>query len=341
MLVTGFQIARPLRPGRANKNRFTANASLIIPMLGFAIMASNAKVAIQGGLGNQLFQWFFAHEYAFEKKFKIYQIFPTAPKISPVRFVEIQPLIDRCNHIQLSPNNKIGTAFENLVPKIFDRLWELTFLSLILNRLGYYREDPRRDTRSHAQRPRRLRYAAGYFMNWKIPNRHIESVKEELLPFLDEIFYRLGEKFDLHQPYTVVHVRRYEATANQDPRTTMASLADQFYEDWLQKHPNQRLIILTEKRSSIESLISKTQPFLVFDQNNSSAWETLAIMSHASSILGSNSTLSWWGVWTSHLRGGSTFYPSSYDVTEARFDDQDLLFPGCTPVMPIWCKPNS
>lgn len=307
-------------------------------MIGFTIVSSNAKVAIQGGLGNQLFQWFFAHEYAFEKKFKIYPIFPIAPKISPVRFVEIQPLIDRCIHIQISPNNKIGGAFENLVPKIFDRLWELTFLSLILNRFGYYREDPRRDTRSHTQQPRHLRYAAGYFMNWKFPNRHIESVKEELLPVLDQLFEKLREKFDLSQPYTVIHVRRYESTNNQDPRTTMSSLSDQFYEDWLQKHLSDRLVILTENRSGIESLIARTQPWLVFDQNNSSAWETLAIMSHASSILGSNSTLSWWGVWTSYLRGNSVYFPSKYDITEDRFDDENLLFPGCNPVKPIWCE---
>lgn len=296
-------------------------------------------IAIQGGLGNQLFQWFYAHQLSNTGEFRIYPNFPVGSFPYVVRELELAPMIPRCPHFQKTKELNGYLSAEAFVPRIFDRLWNYSRLSSALHLFGYYREDPRTDTRAHSSKPGRIRYASGYFQNWEFPNRQLESVKVELLPILDELFSNLSAKFDLVNPYKVIHVRRWETHAGQDPKTTMGSLKDEFFTKWVSAHPSERLIILTEKRSEIEDLIALTNPDLVLDQSDASAWETLAIMSKASLFLGSNSSLSWWGAWTANLNGASTFLPSEWDSTIGRFNTSDFIYNNCQTVTSVWEMP--
>lgn len=309
---------------------------MVTMALNCPIMRNVPIVAIQGGLGNQLFQWFYAHDIIESSDFRVYPIFPPAPKINPVRELEVNPLIARCKHMKGFVKPEGIDWGRSLIPKVFDRLWRFTQLAFPLHSLGYYREDPRSDTRSHTQPPSKVRYAAGYFLDWRIPNHQLKAVKSELLPVLGQVFDTLIHKFALESPYSVIHVRQWGSGLDQDPRTTMGTLSDEFYLQWIRDHPSERLIILTEKRSQIEELITLVQPVLVLDQSSTNAWETLAIMSRAKFILGSNSSLSWWGVWTAHLLGAQSFFPAEFDSTVGRFEISNFLFPLCNAVKPIW-----
>ena len=314
-----------------------AKASNIPTMvLNCAIMRNAPIIALQGGLGNQLFQWFYAHDILESGDFRLYPVFPPAPKVNPVRELEVNPLVARCKHLKGFVKTQGLKQYQSLLPRVFDRLWRFTQLTSTLYSLGYFREDSRLDTRSHAQPPSKIRYAAGYFLDWRIPNHQLDAVKSELLPVLSQVFETLIHKFALESPYNVIHVRHWGLVVDQDPRTTMGTLSDEFYLQWIRDHPSERLIILTEKRSEIEELISLIQPTLVLDQNSTNAWETLAIMSRAKFILGSNSTLSWWGVWSAHLLGAKSYFPSEFDTTIGRFEISNFLFPLCNAVEPIW-----
>ena len=304
-------------------------------------MRNVPTIAIQGGLGNQLFQWFYAHNILESRKFCVYPIFPPDPKINPFRELEVNPLILRCKHIQGILNPQSAHWRQVLIPRLYDRLWRFTQLTSTLHSLGYFREDPRSDSRSHAQPPAKIRYTAGYFLDWRYPNHQLEAVHSELLPVLSQVFDHLTQKFALNSPYNVIHIRHWGSAPNQDPRTTMATLSDEYFLKWIKDHPCERLIILTEKRSEIAELISLAKPDLVLDQEETNAWETLAIMSRAKAILGSNSSLSWWGVWTAHLLGGEAFFPAEFDTTIDRFDISKFLFPLCHDVAPIWKTPRT
>jgi hypothetical protein len=293
-------------------------------------------IAIQGGLGNQLFQWFYAHSVLDSSRFRLFPIFPQAPKINPIRELEVSPLIAGCKHIEGLVESHGFNLGRSLLALVFGHLWKFPQLSTSLHLLGYFREDPRSDTRSHAQPPTKIRYAEGYFLDWRFPNSQLEVVRSELLPILSKVFESLALRFSLEPPFNVIHVRNWTSRVEQDPRTTMGTLSDDYYLQWVKNHPSERLIILTEKRSEIEDLISVTQPALVLDQSSTNAWETLAIMSHAEFILGSNSTLSWWGVWTAHLFGGKGYLPAEFDKTPGRFENSKFLFPSCNAVKPIW-----
>jgi hypothetical protein len=297
-------------------------------------------IALQGGLGNQLFQWFYAHSVLESKEFRLLPIFPAEHKVNPARKMEVDSLILGCKHMQNVVESRRIFASRSFLPMVFSYLWRFSFLSPLLHSLGYFREDPRSDTRSHANPPNKIKFAEGYFLNWKHPLSQLDVVSLELLPVLSKVFESLIPKFGLNLPYNVIHVRNWIAQVGQDPRTTMGTLSQDYYVQWLRDHPSDRLIILTENRSEIEDLISATQPFLVLDQSTTNAWETLAIMSQAEFILGSNSTLSWWGVWTASLFGGKCYLPAEFDETPNRFTNSNFLFPSCNSVSPIWKTPR-
>jgi hypothetical protein len=167
---------------------FTKFDKIATMKLKFTIMGHMPLVAIQGGLGNQLFQWFYGHDITEQGEFRLYPIFPLNPKINPVRELEVNPLIANCKHVKGLLKPQGVDWIRTLRPRVFDRLWRFTQLASLLHFLGYFREDPRSDTRSHAHPPAKVRYAAGYFLDWKIVNHQLGAVRSELLPVLSQVF---------------------------------------------------------------------------------------------------------------------------------------------------------
>jgi hypothetical protein len=228
------------------------------------------------------------------------------------------------------------TAFVNwLVPFFFDRLWRFSFLKATLHFLGYFREDPRKSAKAHINPPKRIRYAKGYFQNWEIAEHQGDAIKSELLPVLKEVFLDLQSRFNLEEPYSVIHVRRGDYRTDQNPDTMIGALDDQYFLRWVKEHPSKRIILLTEHSSEVEKLIDALHPTLVLDNSQTSAWETLALMSNADHFLGSNSSLSWWGAWTASLNGAMTYLPARWDCKD-RFKTSDFLFPACEEWPSVW-----
>jgi len=287
-------------------------------------------VTIQGGLGNQLFQWFFAHEILESSEFRLYLNIPVGPVAQIVYDLGLTPLFNRCEHYK-----DLVKGDRNLIPRIFDRLWTITFLTPALRLLGYYRENPQPGTRAHKTSPRNVIYANGYFQNWKYAEQQKETIRKELFPILESYYIDVSSRFDLSEPYTVIHVRRGDYRTDQNPETRIGSLDDAFFVEWAKDHPSDRLVLLAEHRRDVEELILQINPSLVLDNTSTSAWETLAIMSFANEILGSNSTLSWWGAWVASQKGAKAFLPSAWDVN-GRFNPDDFIFPMCNSIRPVW-----
>jgi hypothetical protein len=178
-------------------------------------------------------------------------------------------------------------------------------------------------------------YANGYFQKWKFAEAQREAIRQELLPELSDIHADLCQKYDLDQPYVVMHVRRGDYRIDQDPKTMIGTLDDEYFIKWVSDHPSDRVVLLTEHRGDVEELISAIRPMLVLDQALSDVWQTLAVMSSSAVFLGSNSSLSWWGAWTAHMNGATTYLPSQWDVMK-RFDPSDFLFPSCHVFEAVW-----
>jgi hypothetical protein len=300
-------------------------------------MKRSPVVAVQGGLGNQLFQWFYAHSISQGSRFSLYPKIPTGPVAQVVYELGLGPLISTCAHCTELQMNSRKPLRNLLLPRIFDYLWSIPALTRILRIFGYFRENPRSKTRAHQVPPKRVRYANGYFQNWKYAESQRNIIISELIPILDKTFEAIKSRFDLDQAYTVIHVRRGDYRTDQNPETMIGSLSDEYFIDWNKQYPSDRLVLLVENRTDVEKLIGVIHPFLILDNTLTNAWETLAIMSSSQTILGSNSTLSWWGAWIAREKGAMTFLPSDWDVM-GRFNPADFLFPGCHARTPIWEK---
>lgn len=298
-------------------------------------------VAIQGGLGNQLFQWFYAHGILDASSFNLYTKYPEGPSVNLMREFGLAPLVENCSHCEQMFKEPIRPSRVNLVPQILDRVWGVGILSRSLQALGYYQGDAQPNAGTSVSRAKRVIYVNGYFQKWIYAKKQQRWVISELLPVLKTLHSELSKKFDLSQPYSVIHVRRGDYRADQNPLAWMGCLADEYFIQWAKEHPSSRIVLLAEHKGEVEDLVSALRPTLVLDSTSTTPWETLAIMSLATTFLGSNSSLSWWGAWTASINGGSTFLPSKWDVI-GRFDPADFLFPECNPRTPVWeSLPNS
>lgn len=292
-------------------------------------------VAIQGGLGNQLFQWFYAHGILDTPGFNIFTKYPEGSSINLMRGFGLAPVAENCSHCGLIFHESVGVTRANLFPQILDRVWRIGILSRSLKSLGYFQGDAEESAKVNKSRGKRLIYVNGYFQKWNFAKRQQHWIDSELLPVLRNLHSELSKKFDLSDPYTVIHVRRGDYRVDKNPLAWIGCLADEYFIQWAMEQPSSRIVLLTEHKEEVEDLVSALKPILVLDNTSTTPWETLAIMSRATTFFGSNSSLSWWGAWVASINGASTFLPSKWDI-KGQFDPADFLFPECNTSTPIW-----
>jgi hypothetical protein len=292
-------------------------------------------IAIQGGLGNQLFQWFYAHGILDTPGFNIYTKYPEGPSVNLMREFGLAPVVANCSHCGIIFNEPVRPTRANLFPQILDRVWTIGILSLTLKKLGIFQGDAQQSVKINSSRTNRIIYVNGYFQKWNYAKKQQRWIDSELLPVLRTLHSELGKQFDLSEPYTVIHVRRGDYRADKNPLAWMGCLADEYFIQLAKEHPSSRIVLLAEHKDEVEDLVSALKPYLVLDSTLTTPWETLAIMSGARTFFGSNSSLSWWGAWMASINGASTYLPSKWDI-KGKFDPADFLFPECSPRTPVW-----
>ncbi len=293
-------------------------------------MAPN--VVIKGGLGNQLFQWAYAHS-----------ISPIKP-FYPVRFhyghhdkimhLELQDIFGLCPHVldagQFSP------AREYLC-HIAEWVWSKnTFKGVSESLFGYYQEDPRADVKQVAKAPQNARVISGYFQKNGYVDASNGALMTEILPYAAKIADRLIAGKIIPSEYSVLHIRTgaYTAQSATDP-SFIGNLEESFFLENLDKLGADYLIVLTENAGHIPELINKIKPNLVLDANHLNAWETLATMAASDSMIGANSSLSWWGAKLCATNGGKTWLPSNWSAWN-NIDTEDYRFPTLQTIESVW-----
>lgn len=292
-------------------------------------------VAVQGGLGNQLFQWFYAHGLLNTPNFNLYTKYPKGASVNLMREFGLAPLVENCSHISRIFEEPDRPTKVDLIPQVLDRIWRVKMLARPLRALGFFQGDFATSSKMQKSRPGRIIYVNGYFQNWIFPNKQQQWVEAELLPVLKDLSSELSKKHGLSGSYTVIHVRRGDYRPDNNPLAWMGCLADEFFIRCAKEHSSNRIILLAEHREEVQELVAALQPHLVLDSKSTTPWETLAIMSLATTFIGSNSSLSWWGAWVASISGASTYLPSRWDV-KGLFNSADFLFPKCNPYSPIW-----
>ena len=294
-------------------------------------------IVFQGGLGNQLSQWSFAHAISGSEGFQIDPLHRKSGIQS--RNFELQEVFNHCEHIKNIESNKLIFPSRRIFFHLLDRLWELRILRGIVEVCGYFREDPRVDQEQTSVIPKTLRYAKGYFQKQQNVQKVFCSVEKEIIPIVDKLLPIVRKKFFLDFQYSVMHVRRGDYDTAEFSPIIIGTLSDRYFITGLKEMDTSNLILLTENREDVRDLVKVLNPRMVLDKFDTTPWETLAIMYGASQFLGANSSLSWWGARLCSAKGGEVWLPSQWSYWK-NIDSTDYHFPGSNVANVYWVQGN-
>lgn len=251
-----------------------------------------------GRLGNQLFEWAFAHR-AWEQTDRQVQ-FTIDRFHHPRGSNEYELAILECKHV-LAPKkaNLFGLGLAAL-----DKVREngKSFVKFLTPQL--IREIDQQS--SPINIGMKTKYISGFFIDKVYVEDVQEIVTKEICDTLRNLF--LKSWFNrLPEHYEVVHVRKGDFNLHLD---TYGILSDEYYR--LMVKNELPIVIVTESAEESKDLINILKPLFVFDSANSSAWDALAIMSHAKVLHLSNSTLSWWAGFASKGFGNKVIIPTPF-----------------------------
>jgi hypothetical protein len=292
-------------------------------------------VVLQGGLGNQLSQWSFAHTLTNSTCFSIDPLHNFGESQS--REFELKDVFRNCEHVRKNKAGDIRIPRIRVLFRSLDRLWEVKRFRHLVETFGYLREDPRIDQEQSSVNVRSIRYAKGYFQKQQNVETVFDSVRKEIIPLVEEILPKIRGRFGLDSEYSVLHVRRGDYEAAVFTPTIIGTLSDEYFVNGIQALDSSKLILLTENRDDVKELILVLRPHLVLDKFDTTPWETLSMIYGASQFLGSNSSLSWWGARLCSDRGGQVWLPSEWSFWK-NIEVNDYHFKGCKIAESCWVQ---
>ena len=257
---------------------------------------------LSGRLGNQLFQWAFAHTLA-ERYNSQLTLFMDKTHANGFVGDDLFARLVPCPHIKkVSRNDKLGLLIKGL-----DKIALSSELPgrLLKNQPYLLRTF---DSYQIPELPPLIpKLITGFFIN----SKNVELMETTLLPELEQLVQSVDSNFPLPPKYQYVHIRRGDYVSNA---TTYGLLGTEHYKRYLDK--NLPLIIGTDDKESSAGIIKDLQPSFVFSPENTTAWQALKMMANAESLILANSTLSWWGGFLASNRDKNVFSPSPFYKNE-------------------------
>ena len=289
---------------------------------------------MKGGLGNQLFQWYFAHSLLQRKFIVETGSYQTENRGRP-RNLEIGMLRSGCSHAYFVRNIFLSFIIERIM-SFMAKMWEFRNLRSLVEKFGYVREDTRSNYPSTVLEIRGYHFLDGYFQDTRKLLNVSELISQEMWPILQKIYLEFQKRNGIPTKYDVIHVRRADFSEAIKSDAHIGILDDKWYIENYPKNSDY-LILLTEDAKECENLVDVIRPNLVLDSQESTAWEALAVMAFCDSGLGSNSTLSWWGARMACERGGNFILPGNWSQ-HGNIDINRFLIERIKYVRPIWYK---
>ena len=263
---------------------------------------------LSGRLGNQLFEWAFAHKLAFHYNKPVTLFHDRFHLSNPGDDLTDPGYI--CGHqVRVSQANIIG-----FVLKILDYFSKyIQDVAGFTKKLGILRSNNSfllpNLTKS------RPKVISGFCINKLVVEEFEAVLEEDLCQILENVALLLPN--DLN--YQVIHIRKGDYLTTD---TSYGVLTADYYLRNL--GPEKISVVVTDDVDGAPEVVSKIQPNYIFTPKNSTAWETLKIMQHSNRLLMANSTLSWWGGFLAARRGSHVISPDPFYL---RLDEKtnDLL----------------
>jgi hypothetical protein len=263
---------------------------------------------LSGRLGNQLFQWAFAHRLAANYGSKV-TLFLDSSHANGFKGDDLYSHFEKCEHVEaITRKDLVGLAIKSL-----DKISKInTPLSLAIEKnLNFLRT---KDSYLIPTLPReRPKLVTGFFIN----SRNVEQVEEVVYLEIQKILGQIEFPRNLPENYQYIHIRRGDYVTTD---FTYGLIGSGHYQRFLNKELP--LVIGTDDFNSAKSVIADLNPDFVFSSSDSSAWQALKMMSMADSLVLANSTLSWWGGFLASNRGKIVYSPSPFYKNDDKNDEQ-------------------
>jgi hypothetical protein len=280
------------------------------------------KVHYRSGLGNQLFQFAFAHflQTKTSRKVQMYR-----PKVSgnSLRPLELSGILELCTHLapeeiydHRNPFHRLATItkFRNFPyhffgqPTPFYETEEFTFLSTSFEFL----QDQNYKL-------------FGFWQHHKYVSTVATSVLSELELQMNTIKMKKETNLQANNVGAVMHFRRGDTTRS-DLKYSLGSLDLDYYANALETlgvEPRDCLI-LTDDEMAAQEMARKLGIRKIFGPSSTNAWETLKIMTEADTLVMANSSLSWWGGYVCSSRNKKVVKPDRWFRNLETFNAFDL-----------------
>lgn len=251
---------------------------------------------LSGRLGNQLFEWAFAHKLA--------SYYDAPVRLFHDRFHLSKPGDDLTvpsyfcrHHVEVTQSNSIGFLL-----KSFD------FLSKYIKEMEKFTEKigVMRSNNSFLL-PKLTRGRPKVISGFCITKSAVEEFESELEDDLYQILESVPLLVPIEHNYQVIHIRKGDYLTTD---TSYGVLSVDYYlrnlgtEDFL--------VVVTDDLDGAPEIVGRVRPDFVFTPRNSTAWETLKIMQHSNRLIMANSTLSWWGGFLASRRGSDVISPNPF-----------------------------
>lgn len=267
---------------------------------------SKKRVLLKGGLGNQLFQWGFAHLLqahghqvslvAFEKRRS-----PAFKIPSQSRFPHLRRIMENCNCIEME------TVFLDLpyYRVIRDPEAKLNPFRIFPNFIRNF--DGNAFQYIGTEDISRVRNLSGYFQNFELLKPVENTLAMELRMFLD------GQNPDsnnvLKGESNIIHIRRGDF-ATPSHFSTLGILSSEYYLRAVKALDADPWVAVTDDPSNMLDITSRIQIDKILGPSDLDTIGAFGAMANARKLVISNSTLSWWGGFLAVHQGGSVVAPS-------------------------------
>ena len=284
---------------------------------------ANCKVLISAGLGNQLFQYSFAHFL----QSKLNKIVVLENKIAisndTDRKFELNDLSQICTHLQLrlhrtiNHKTKIGKFLyrSGLAIKYDGKVLRKNQENYILEK--DIAEDLSSTLENKHYSGQKTLILDGYWQKWNYVYENSSVIFSELTKYLNSQISTHRSIQSLDKPLLVVHIRRGDYLSPR-LRGIIGTIDIESYISQIMeiKNMNKDIRVLTLTDSlELDTFANHTNLFgTVLGPNDTSNWQALKIMSRANYLIAANSTFSWWGGFLSAESGGQVLIPNQWFI---------------------------
>lgn len=273
------------------------------------------RLILQGGFGNQLFQWAYSHYLYNSQGYALWYFFKKEYAVKHAA-VPLANIMRDCAHgsfrIKQLPSNRV---LRNLI--------DPTSTYNPLKNLRGYLQDYSNDPFAIPHRKKTTLYLSGYFQNWQI----VDAVRYVVFKELSETLFKEG-KSELERKLMgtqIVHIRQGD-TLEPANRMRVGVLSRRYYENLPPKRGEKRYVI-TDDLVGASRLLKGLDFDGIYGPEEVNALAALRIMSCASKLFTANSTLSWWGGFLAIHQGGEVVIPHPFFRNVSPDPGEAFIFP--------------